>query len=48
LLYYEKSWLINCFAIIDLSIELTKDLNLFDIKKMKGDYKKGYYRLRKG
>ena len=31
-----------------LSIELTKDLNLFDIKKMKGDYKRDYYRLRKG
>lgn len=31
-----------------LSIELTKDLNLFDIKKMKGNYKKDYYRLRKG
>jgi len=31
-----------------LSIELTKDLNLFDVKKMKGDYKRDYYRLRKG
>ncbi len=31
-----------------LSIEITKDLNLFDIKKMKGDYKRNYYRLRKG
>lgn len=31
-----------------LSIELTKDLNLFDIKKMKGEYKRSYYRLRKG
>ena len=31
-----------------LSIEITKDLSLFDIKKMKGDYKRDYYRLRKG
>jgi len=31
-----------------LSIELTQDFNLFDIKKMKGDYKRDYYRLRKG
>jgi len=31
-----------------LSLDLTKDLTLFDIKKMKGDYKRDYYRLRKG
>ena len=31
-----------------LSLALTKDLTLFDIKKMKGDYKRDYYRLRKG
>ena len=37
-----------CLLKIDLSIELTKDLNLFNIKKMKGDYKRDYYRLRKG
>jgi len=29
------------------SLELTKDLNLFDIKRMKGDYQKNYFRLRK-
>ncbi len=31
-----------------LSLELTKDMNLFDIKKIKGNYKREYYRLRKG
>lgn len=31
-----------------MSLGLTKDLNLFDIKKMKGNYKRDYYRLRKG
>ena len=31
-----------------LSIDLTKDLNLFDIKRVKGTYSKEYYRLRKG
>ena len=31
-----------------LSLDLTKDLGLFDIKKMKGDFKRDYYRLRKG
>jgi mRNA interferase RelE/StbE len=31
-----------------LSLDLTKDLNLFDIKKLKGNYIKDYYRLRKG
>ncbi len=30
------------------SLDLTKDLNLFDIKKMKGNNKRDYYRLRKG
>jgi mRNA interferase RelE/StbE len=30
------------------SIDLTKDLNLFDIKKMKEAEKRNYYRLRKG
>jgi mRNA interferase RelE/StbE len=34
----------NAFA----SIDLTKDLNLFDIKKMKESSKRDYYRLRKG
>ena len=31
-----------------LSIDLTQDLGLFDIKKIKGSYKREYYRLRKG
>jgi|GEM_PF-275040 len=31
-----------------LSIDLTKDLSLFDIKRMKGDYNREYFRLRKG
>lgn len=30
------------------SLELTKDLNLFDIKQLKGDFERKYYRLRKG
>ena len=30
------------------AIDLTKDLNLFDIKKLKGDYTREYFRLRKG
>jgi mRNA interferase RelE/StbE len=30
------------------SLELTKDLNLFDIKKLKGNFKHDYFRLRKG
>ena len=30
------------------SLDLTKDLNLFDIKKIKGSYKRTYFRLRKG
>ena len=31
-----------------LSIDLTKDLDLFDIKRIKGTYSKEFYRLRKG
>ncbi len=31
-----------------LSLDMTKDLGLFDIKQVKGDYSKVYYRLRKG
>ena len=31
-----------------ISLDTTKDLNLFDIKKLKGNYKRDYYRLRKG
>jgi mRNA interferase RelE/StbE len=31
-----------------LSLELTKDLNLFDIKRLKGNFNRDYFRLRKG
>ena len=31
-----------------LSLDLTKDLGLFDIRKLKGSYQREYYRLRKG
>ncbi len=31
-----------------LSLDLTNDLNLFDIKKLKGDHTRDYFRLRKG
>jgi len=31
-----------------LSLDLTKDLNLFDIRKIKANYNREYYRLRKG
>jgi len=31
-----------------LSLDLTKDMSLFDIKRIKGKYKREYYRLRKG
>jgi mRNA interferase RelE/StbE len=31
-----------------LSLDLTKDLGLFDIKKIKGNFEREYYRLRKG
>ena len=30
------------------SLDLTKDLDLFDIKRLKGNFSKEYYRLRKG
>lgn len=30
------------------SLDLTKDINLFDIKKLKGNFKRDYFRLRKG
>jgi len=30
-----------------LSIDATKDMNLFDIKQIKGSYDRDYYRLRK-
>ena len=60
MIYYEKSVqksfkkgniprkTITLFHNAFLSLDLTKDLDLFDIKKIKGNYKKDYYRLRKG
>jgi mRNA interferase RelE/StbE len=60
MIYYEKSvkkavakgdipkQILKLFHNALLSIDLTNDLNLFDIKKMKGNYKRDYYRLRKG
>ena len=30
------------------SIEIIGDMSIFDIKKMKGDFKREYYRIRKG
>ncbi len=30
-----------------LSLDLTKDMRLFDIKKIKGNYNRDYFRLRK-
>jgi len=60
MIYYEKSvqksiskgdipkQVIQLFHNAFLSLDLTKDLNLFDIKKLKGNYTKDYFRLRKG
>ncbi len=60
MIYYEKlvqksiskgdipKQVIKLFHHAFLSLDLTKDLNLFDIKKLKGNYKRDYYRLRKG
>lgn len=60
MIYYEKSvkkaiikgdiprQILNLFHNAFLSLDLTKDLNLFDIKKMKGNFKRDYCRLRKG
>ena len=39
---------IKLFHHVFQSLDLTKDLNLFDIKKLKGNYKRDYFRLRKG
>jgi mRNA interferase RelE/StbE len=30
------------------ALELTKDMNLFDIKRLKGSHNRNYFRLRKG
>ncbi len=38
----------NLFHNAFLSLNLTKDFNLFDIKKVKGNFKRDYYRMRKG
>lgn len=60
MVYYEKSvqksiskgdipkQVIQLFHNAFLSLDLTKDLNLFDIKKLKGNYTRDYFRLRKG
>jgi len=40
--------IIKRFHNVFLSLDLTKDLILFDIKRMKGDYNREYFRLRKG
>jgi len=60
MIYYEKSvqksiskgdipkQVIQLFHNAFLSLDLTKDLNLFDIKKLKGNYARDYFRLRKG
>ena len=60
MVYYEKSvqksiskgdipkQVIQLFHNVFLSLDLTKDLNLFDIKKLKGNYTRDYFRLRKG
>ncbi|MDA3860605.1 MAG: hypothetical protein PF445_05215 [Melioribacteraceae bacterium] len=31
-----------------ISLELTEDFSLFDIKRIKGNFERKYYRLRKG
>lgn len=38
----------NTFHNAFLSLDLTKDLNLFDIVRLQGNYNRDYYRLRKG
>ncbi len=60
MVYYEKAVqkafqkgdipkrIIELFHNAFLSLDLTKDLNLFDIKRLKGNYKRDYFRLRKG
>lgn len=59
MIYYEKSIqksfkkgeipkrILILFHNVFLALDLTKDMNLFDIKKIKGNYKREYYRLRK-
>jgi len=59
MLFYEKSVqksykkglipkkIIELFHNAFLSLSLTNDFKLFDIKKIKGDYNRDYHRLRK-
>jgi mRNA interferase RelE/StbE len=60
MIYYERSvqkaigkgdipkQVVTLFHNAFLSLDLTKDLNLFDIRIMKGSYRREYYRIRKG
>lgn len=60
MIYYEKEVkkslkkgtiplrIFNLFHNAFLSLILTRDYNLFDIKKLKGNFKRDYYRMRKG
>jgi len=60
MIYYEKEVqksyrkgeipkrIIELFHNAFLSIDITKDMDLFDIKQIKGSYYRVYYRLRKG
>lgn len=60
MIYYEKEVqksyrkgeipkrIIELFHNAFLSIDITKDMDLFDIKQIKGSYDRVYYRLRKG
>jgi mRNA interferase RelE/StbE len=59
MIFYEKSVqknykkglipgkIIELFHNAFLSLDLTNDFKLFDIKKIKGEYNRDYYRLRK-
>jgi len=40
--------IINRFHNAFRSLDLTKDIGLFDIKRMRGSYNREYFRLRKG
>lgn len=56
MIYYEKAIKkgeipkkqLELFHHVFQSLDLTKDMNMFDIKKMKGNYSRDYFRLRKG
>jgi mRNA interferase RelE/StbE len=59
MIFYEKSVQKSCqkgdipkrimilFHNAFLSLDLTKDMSLFDIKKIKGNFSRDYFRLRK-